>query len=143
MRDVNPDAYGTQRPKVGPDDLEEDVAVLTITEYEEVEVDDPNTKSGKRMSGFLTFEETGVEKVVWLNKTSATALVEYYGKNPDKWIGEPCPVEKVKGEFEGKPYHKVSVVPKDAWHEYIDDVAKPRRTTRKTTKRKGAKRGRK
>lgn len=140
-RTVNPDAYGTARPKVEPDDLEADVAVLTIVEFEEVEVDDPSTESGKRMSGFLTFQETG-EKVVWLNKTAITALVEYYGNDPDKWEGEPCPVERTKGTAFGKPYFKVNVVSKDAWHEWIDDIAPPvrRRTTRKSTKGKATKR---
>lgn len=145
-RTVNPDAYGTARPKIEPSDLKEDAAVLTIVEFEEVEVDDPSTESGKRMSGFLTFEETG-DKVVWLNKTSITALCLFYGNDPDKWAGEPCPVEKVQGTAFGKAYHKVNVVPSDAWHEYVDDIAPPVRRqakkstkgTRKATKRRGRK----
>lgn len=135
-RTVNPDAYGTSRPKVEPDDLEDELAILTIVEFEEMEVDDPNTKSGKRMSGFLTFEETG-EKVIWLNKTSITAMVEYYGDDPDSWAGKECPVERVKGEAFGKDYHKVNVVPADAWGE-IDGWTPPGSTKRKTRRRKSA-----
>jgi hypothetical protein len=156
MSRVNPDAFGTARPKIEPGDLEEDVAVLEIAEYSEMEVDDPNTESGKRMSACLTFQETG-EKVVWLNKTAMTALVHYYGDDSDGWVGQPCPVEKVQGVAFGKSYHKVAVVPMDAWPEYVDNLTPPRAATspkrkaarqrktakRKTTKRKGAKRGRK
>lgn len=150
MSKVNPDAFGTARPKIEPDDLEEDVAVLEIAEYSEMEVDDPNAESGKRMSGCLTFQETG-EKVVWLNKTAITALVHYYGDDSDEWAGQPCPVEKVQGTAFNKPYHKVNVVPMDAWPEYIDGLTPPRAASapkrktvksRKTAKRKGAKRSR-
>lgn len=151
-RTVNPDAYGTARPKVEPDDLEDDVAILTVVEFEEVEVDDANTESGKRMSGFLTFQETG-EKVVWLNKTAILAMCEFYGTDPDKWEGVECPVEKVKGKAFGKDYHKVNVVPADAWGE-IEGWSPPSTTTprrrksatrgtRKSTKKKSTKRVRK
>jgi len=152
MSRVNPDAHGTARPKILPDDLEEDVAVLTIAEYSEMEVDDASTDSGKRLSACLLFQETG-DKVCWLNKTAVTALVHYYGEESDVWEGQPCPVEKVQGTAFGKSYNKVGVVPMDAWPEYIDGltspraVAPPKRKTvkRKTAKRKGAKssRGRK
>lgn len=143
MSKVNPDAYGTARPKVMPDDLEEDVAVLTIVEYEEVEVDDPSTESGKRMSGFLTFQETG-EKVCWLNKTAITALVQYYGDDSDDWEGQDCPVEKVKGIAFKKSYHKVNVVPADAWPEYIPSLrpTPKKKATRKATKKTKRTRGR-
>ena len=150
MSKVNPDAYGTSRPKVEPDDLDEDVAVLVIAEFSEIEVDDPNAESGKRMSGCLTFQETG-DKVVWLNKTAITALVHHYGDDSDDWQGQPCPVERVRGTAFGKDYYKVGVVPVDAWSEYIDGLtapravqAAPRQTVkrRKAAKRKGAKRTR-
>lgn len=150
MSKVDPNAHGTARAKVEPDDLEEDVAVLVIAQYSEMEVDDPNAESGKRLAGFLTFQETG-EKVVWCNKTAISALVHYYGDESDDWEGEPCPIEKVKGTAFGKSYHKVNVVPMDAWPQYIDGLsppkaraASPTRRKRKTIKkRKSAKRGRK
>lgn len=153
MTRVDPDKHGTAKPKLEQDDLKEDVAVLEITEYSEMEVDDPNADSGKRMSAYLVFQETG-EKVVWLNKTSLTALVHYYGDESNDWIGQPCPVEKVEGTAFGKAYAKVAVVPVDAWPEYVDGLTPPRAAlqptrTRKTvkrrkiTKRKTAKRGRK
>jgi hypothetical protein len=150
MGKVDPNAHGTARAKVEPDDLEKDVAVLTIVEYSEMEVDDPNTESGKRLAGCLTFQETG-EKVVWCNKTAITALCYYYGDESDDWVGQPCPVEKVRGRAFNKDYHKVGVVPMDAWLEYVDGLTPPRRAAtqpkrkaakRTTTKRKGAKRSR-
>ena len=150
MSRVNPDAHGTARPKIEPDDLEEDVAVLTIAEYSEMEVDDAGTDSGKRLSACLIFQETG-EKVCWLNKTAISALVHYYGDESDAWEGQPCPVEKVQGVAFGKSYSKVGVVPMDAWPEYIDGLTPPRAVAppkrkiargRKASKRKGAKRSR-
>lgn len=143
MSKVNPDAYGTARPKVEPADLTEDVAVLEIAAFEEVEVDDPTTESGKRMSGFLTFQETG-EKVCWLNKTSIVALVKYYGDDSDEWEGQPCPVERVKGTAFNKPYHKVNVVPQDAWPQYIEglvveDPAARKKSTKKAKRTRGRK----
>ena len=145
MGRVDPNAHGTARAKVEPDDLEEDVAVLTIVEYTEMEVDDPNTESGKRLAGCLTFQEMG-EKVVWLNKTAITALCHYYGNESDEWVDQPCPVERVRGRAFNKDYHKVGVVPVDAWPEYVDGLTPPRaalQPTRKTAKRKTAKRGKK
>ena len=151
MGKVDPNAHGTARAKLEPDDLEEDVAVLIIAEYSEMEVDDPNTESGKRLSACLTFQETG-DKVVWLNKTAIIALVHYYGDESDHWEGQPCPVERVRGRAFNKDYHKVGVVPVDAWPEYVDGLTPPRAATtpkRKTVKRrktattrKGAKRTR-
>ena len=149
MGRVDPNAHGTARAKIEPGDLEEDVAVLTIAEYSEMEVDDPNTESGKRLAGCLTFQETG-EKVVWCNKTAITALCHYYGDESDDWKGQPCPVERVRGRAFNKDYHKVGVVPMDAWPEYVDGLTPPRRATatkskkaaKRTTKRKGAKRSR-
>lgn len=138
MTRVEPDRHGTAKPKLGPDDIEEDVAVLEIAEYSEMEVDDPNAESGKRMSAYLTFQETG-EKVVWLNKTALTALVHYYGDESDNWIEQPCPVERVQGTAFGKSYSKVAVVPVDSWSEYIDGLTPPRaakQPTRKTVKRR-------
>ena len=143
MGRVDPDAHGTARAKVEPDDLEEKVAVLTIVEYSEMEVDDPNTESGKRLAGCLTFQETG-EKVVWCNKTAVVALCHYYGNESDDWVGQLCPVEKVQGRAFGKSYHKVNVVPVDDWPQYIDGLTPPKAAVRKTAKkaapRKSAKR---
>ncbi len=151
MGKVNPDEHGTARPKVEPDDLEEDVAVFTIADYSEMEVDDASAESGKRLSGCLTFQETG-EKVVWCNKTAIVALCHYYGNESEDWEGQLCPVEKVQGKAFGKSYHKVNVVPVDDWPEYIDglkpqkaaarkSVRKAARKPAKSAKRKGAKRG--
>lgn len=141
MSKVNPDAYGTTRPKIEPADLEDDVAILVIVAFEEVEVDDPTTESGRRMSGFLTFQQTG-DKVCWLNKTAIVALIHYYGDNSDEWEGQECPVEKVKGTAFGKSYHKVNVVPQDAWPEYIPALEPRRKPKPKVRKVKAAKRKR-
>lgn len=141
MGKVDPNAHGTARAKVEPDDLEEDVAVFEIAEYSEMEVDDADAASGKRLSGCLTFQETG-EKVVWCNKTAIVALCHYYGNESDDWAGQLCPVEKVRGTAFGKPYHKVNVVPVDEWPQYIDGLTPQKAAVRKAARKsvKGAKR---
>ena len=67
-RTVNPDAYGTARAKVEPDDLEADVAVLTIVEFEEVEVDDPDQQR--------QIEERGVA-ITFASKTGFGILASH------------------------------------------------------------------
>lgn len=125
-RKINPDDFGKSAPKITQDDLEGDVAILTIAAYEEIELDDPETDSGKRKSATLRFTETG-DKVLWLNKNQIESLVERLGDNPDAWSGQRCPVEKVRTQFRGKSYDKVAVVHADEWDEYLKPrTKKPR-----------------
>lgn len=146
MGKVDPNAHGKGRPKLVPDDLEGTDAILTIAQYEELEVDDSESESGKRLAGFLTFVETG-DHVLWLNKTAITALCEYYGDESDDWKGKDCPVEEHKGEMRGKAYHKVRVPAVDLWESDFNlkkpgsrKAAAPRRKVakkKKTAKRRG------
>lgn len=128
MRTVDSSKYGKSRPKLTQDDLEADVAILTIASFDEIELDDDEQESGKRTSAVLTFQETG-EKVLWLNKGQVDALVANLGNDADKWTGQRVPVEKVVASFGNKKFPKVSVVVDPAeWDKYLSP-AKPKKKT--------------
>lgn len=117
-RKINPDSYGSSTPKIRQEDLEEDVAVVTIASFDEAMVDDDDAPEGKRRSAYLTFAETG-DKVLWLNKTQIVSLVEKLGDNVDNWIGEQVPIRKHTSTFGSKKYPKVIVCPAEEWDEYL------------------------
>ncbi len=126
-RMVNPDVLGGSRPKVTQDDIQDgDVALVTIAEFEQGEIDDPSTETGKRAVMTLTFEELG-EKALYLNKSDAETLVEKFGKDADKWKGQTVPIEKVNSTYNNKTYPKVHIVPAADWGKYL----KPRRSAKK------------
>ena len=142
---VDPNRLGTARPKIEPETLDGDSAVLTIAGYFEDEVDDPTADGGKRPSAYLTCEETG-DLVLWLNKTTLTAIVHYYGSDDKQWIGQLVPVEHVTGTAFKKPFDKVAVCPLEAWPEYIEGLEPPEpapKPQRKKTARKKSTNGRK
>lgn len=131
MTKVNPDDYGSSKPKLTVDDFEEDVALLTIASFEGTEIDDDDAPEGKRNVAMLFFEESG-DKAMYLNKTQLTYLVEGLGTNDtDKWAGMQIPVEIKRGKYRGKPYEKPHVVDPDEWDEYL----KPKKQRRKRAKR--------
>ena len=140
---VDPDRLGTARPKIEPETLEGTSAVLTIVSYHEDEVDDPSADGGKRPSAYLICKETG-DLVLWLNKTMLLAICHHYGNDEKQWVGQPIPVEEQKGTAFGDKFHKVGVVPVDAWYTYIDGLEEPeppapkRATRKKTASRKRA-----
>lgn len=106
--------YGSSAPKIEPDDLEDDAAILTVTTFETVMVDDEDAKDGKRKSATLKFEETG-DKVLWLNKGMMETLIEQLGDDAEKWEGQKVPVEKHIATFGNKKFPKVRVMPSEEW----------------------------
>lgn len=130
------DDYGSSRPKVTPDDLEEDIAILTIVKVEEVTVDDKDMPEGKRKALTLQFEELG-DKVLWLNKTQVDYLIKELGDDDDDWKGQQIPVEKHESQFGRNTYEKVWVCAPEAWDEILEEAgiarkkAKPRRAVKK------------
>jgi len=113
-RKVDASKFGSSAPKLMPEDLEEDAAILTISKYEEVMVDDDEAEGGKRQSATLKFEETG-DKVIWLNKGMVEALVEQLGDDADKWPGQKIPVERHVATFGNKKFPKVRVMMAEEW----------------------------
>ena len=113
-RKVDASKFGSSAPKLMPEDLEEDAAILTISKYEEVMVDDDDAEGGKRQSATLKFEETG-DKVIWLNKGMVEALVEQLGDDADKWAGQKIPVERHVATFGNKKFPKVRVMMAEEW----------------------------
>ena len=124
---VNTGSYGSSTPKLEPDDLESDAALLTITGFESVEVDDDAAPGGKRMAATLTFEETA-DKVLWLNKGMVEALVQELGEESDAWVGQVIPVEKYVARFRGQKYPKVRVMPSEEWAAAFKDAGAKRKT---------------
>lgn len=118
---VDASRFGSSAPKLMPEDLEEDVAILTIAEYDEVEIDDDDAEDGKRNSATLRFTETG-EKVVWLNKGMAETLIEQLGDDADKWVGQKIPVERHVAKFGNKKFPKVRVCESDEWDKLFKDA---------------------
>lgn len=111
---INPDDFGSSTPKLEPDDLEGDAAMLTIDTFETVEVDDDEAEGGKRNAATLTFVETD-DKVLWLNKGMVETLCEQLGNDEEQWPGKVVPVEKYIARYRGKKYPKVRVVPSEEW----------------------------
>lgn len=121
MGKVDTSKFGSSAPKLMPEDLEEDVAFLTIESYEEVMVDDDEAEDGKRHSATLKFKETG-DKVVWLNKGMAETLVEQLGDDSDDWKGQRIPVERHVATFGNKKFPKVRVVPGEEWEKLFKEA---------------------
>lgn len=145
--DVN--EMGKSGPKLTPEMLEGDAAVLTLTHAERVEVDDNESKTGKRVVWAMKFEETE-EHVLYLNKTQLEYMVAVYGDESDHWIGKPVAVERHTSEFGKKKFDKVWVCAPESWASIFSEagvrapkaVAEAAPTRRKVVKRK-VKRGRK
>ena len=113
-RKVDTSKFGSSAPKLTPDDLVEDVAILTVEQYDEAEGDDEDNPGQKRVAANLTFKETG-DKVLWLNKGMAETLVEQLGDDADKWNGQKVPVEKHIAQYRGKKFPKVRVCLSEEW----------------------------
>jgi hypothetical protein len=133
-RKPNLDRMGTSAPKVTQDDLEEDVALLTIASYDEDEIPDDAATDGKRFVAFLTFQELG-DKRLYLNKTAATTLVAQFGEDADQWAGKTVPVERVRRKFGKQTFDKVDVVPDEEWDGYLRPVKVAKKAVAKKAKR--------
>lgn len=127
MGKVNADDFGSSTPKITPDDLEGDFAILTVADYESVEVDDDEAEGGKRKSATLTFEETE-DKVLWLNKGMIEDMISQYGDDSDDWKGKQVPVEKYVAKYRGKSFPKVRVMPTEEWDKAFKEAGIKRRT---------------
>lgn len=135
MAKVDPTKHGSSRPKLSPDDLEEEVAILEITSFEEAEIEDADRPEGKRWIAMLYFEETG-DKALFLNKTQIQYLIEGLGSDDSEdWIGQPVPVEVKRGRFQNQPYEKVYIVDPLEWSDYIELEPKPAKSKPKPKKK--------
>lgn len=115
MGKVDPNSIGKGgAARITQDDLEEDMAILTVTRYEERKfkgAEGPETRAA------LYFEETG-ELALRLNKTQVGYLVERLGEESDAWVGEKVPIEKTQSEFpmdSGKMHDVVWVCAPEQW----------------------------
>lgn len=118
MAKLNLKDYNTKRATLGIEDLEEQVAILTLDTVDEIEADDESSATGKRKALVLAFVEAE-DRVMWPNRTAIGVLIEKLGDDTDLWIGKKVPVEKVRVPFKGKMYDKVQVVPAAEWEQYL------------------------
>jgi hypothetical protein len=119
---VQRDKYGSNTPKLTPDNLEGEAAVLTVAGFDEQTFDG---EDGKRVTPFLWFKETG-DLVLYINATQIDYLVERLGDESDNWIGKQVPVEKHSSTYKGQRFEKVWVQPPERWDDAISE-ANPRR----------------
>jgi len=129
MAKINKGDFTSKRPVLTQDDLEEQVAVLTISNAEVIDVPDDEAEGGTRKSIVLSFEEAG-EKVLWPSSGDITTIIDKLGDDTDEWVGTKLPVEKVTRKFKGVGYKKVGVLSAEEWDTYI----KPKRTPLKVAK---------
>ncbi len=136
MSKVDSSEFGSARPKIEWDDLEEDVAVVKLVGVERGEVDDADKPSGKRATLMLITEELG-DKVLYLNKTQIDYLIAGLGSDDtDDWVGQQIPIERKRVPFGKESHKKVWVVHDSDWAEYMKP--KRRAPAKKTAKRKRA-----
>lgn len=111
---ISADEFGMSVPAIGYDDLEEDVAVLTVKSAEKMKFDDG------RVSVVVRFEETGDDMVFYARaKVDVNPLIEKLGGDLKKWPGQKVPMEKVKRSYKGETHKKVGVVPAEDWDQYL------------------------
>lgn len=118
--------YFGERPKLTPDRLEGDAAVLTVASVEAFHA------SGRDQI-VVKFEETG-DDALWLNKTMLDALLERLGDDTDGWVGERVPVEVRNVEYEGKATDKVYIMDADQWDEVLPPPGVPSGTAKSKAK---------
>ena len=123
--------YSSSRPKLTPEDLESDTAILTVASVESVTVgEDPKDQQEKLLVLFEEYEDTPL----WLNLTQIKVLVERFGSETNDWIGEKVPVENHVALFRGQEFPKVRVVPAERWDELLRPRSRSRSRSRKATK---------
>lgn len=126
---VNKEQFTNRRPKLEQEHLDEDAAILTITEVDVINVKDDTAEGGERAAIVLAFEETG-EYVLWPNRTGISTLIDHLGDDTDEWVGQKVPVVKVTETFKGKSFDKVAIAKPEDW----DTILKPKRTPLKAVK---------
>lgn len=130
---VRQEKYGNRSPKLTPDDLDGDFAVLTIAAFAEETFTD---EEGERVTPCLEFQEMG-DKRLWVNGTQVGYLVERLGDETDAWKGQQVPVEKHVSVFRGKRYNKLWIAAPEEWDTMLAQAGvKPRRATKGKVKGK-------
>jgi hypothetical protein len=120
--------YGSSSNKLTQDDLEENVAVVTLVKVEDVEFD---SDGEKKICPTFLFQETG-DLRLWGNITMMKDLIARLGDDPSDWPGQKVVIEKHVAEFGGKRYPKVRIAPAEEWDQYLGS---PRRRVRGKARR--------
>ena len=131
MSKINFSDYSSSRPKLMPEDLEGDSAILTIASVESVTVGEDPTDQQERL---LLLLEEHEDMPLWLNMTMIRTLIDRLGSETNDWIGEKVPVESHVATYRGQEFPKVRVVPAERWDELLRPRSRSRARSRKTTK---------
>lgn len=132
MTKITREEFGAGRPKLTPEDLDDQSMVLVIAAAEPIHVEDEDAPDGKRKVLVLRFEETG-EKTLYLNKGMIGALLGQFGSETDDWVGQRVPVQRHIAEFRGVRYPKVRIAPPEDWDDLLGSTPASRTGKRATT----------
>ena len=108
---------GLAGAKMVPEDLDEDIAILTISEFGE-------QKNPEGISPVLRFQEAP-DRLLYINRTQVEFLVKKLGDDSDNWIGRKIPVEKKEVEYNGKMFLKVYVMEPQDWDKTLRAATAP------------------
>lgn len=121
---IDPTALGG-RPALRPETIAPaDAVVITVTDVDRFDVDDPDAESGKRQVMTLHCEEYPAESF-FLNKTGTKTLIEKIGDKPADWIGEKVPlvVVRVNNPRKGGAVKTLQVAPPAEWNDIVKQFA--------------------
>lgn len=135
---LDPDDFGGA-PALKPETIRPHTAtVITVTEVDMVELDDPDSTSGKRKA-IVVHSEEYPEHRFWLNKSGTRTCIDKLGDVPNKWIGDRLPlvVVRVNNPKSHSSQQSLQVAPAGEWDEMFAEFdGKPAsRVTRGKAKR--------
>lgn len=135
MTKINLSDYSSGRPKLTPEDLDGDTAILTVESTESVTVGEESSPKDQQEKLLLLFEEFE-DRPLWLNVTQIRTLVDRLGDDDENWKGEKVPVESHVALYRGQEYPKVRVVPTERWDAALKPPSRSRSAQRKTIKKR-------
>lgn len=119
------DEFGSSRPALKAETIKPDTAtVITVKDVEKLEVNDPESDSGKRVSLVLQSEEYP-DRGFWLNKSGIKTLTEQVSARPADWIGERVPlvVVRVNNPRTGSIQNSLQVASAAEWDDVLAGFA--------------------
>lgn len=132
---IDPTKFGNGRPVLSPEDFDgADVAVLTILEAEEIEIQQDGEARPRLI---LTFEQFP-DKAYWCNVTAVKTLVGKLGNNEAKWIGHSVPLVRAttKNPATKKEQEVMWVADGDKWEDLIAQNSGTRRPAKRGAAKK-------
>lgn len=86
---INPEEFGQGKPSLKIEDIgDADVAVLTVSDVEQIEIEQDGETRNKLIVSFEEFPDKGF----WCNVTGVKTLVGKLGNNEARWAGKQVPL---------------------------------------------------